>query len=989
MADAASYDSGQYTGWDAAPDPAAAPTTTAAAWDTWTADSPPTSAAADQDWTPTTTTQAWTEQAWTPTTTTSAAASSWTTTTAAWSSPSSSSPTWTQPSSSSPTSSSTTAMATSSTSSSSSSSPASSPTLAASSSTSSSDRFATVSRYSNPSQAALASDASGNGTSSGSPFKISYLIPVFVGLPIIAAFALAACTYGKWWGRGNKARSAAHGGDDDEGPYTEGNAGAGAWWGGAVGGGSWRSRKGGVDPEQDAEERGGLVEGKWVGDGYDEKDGASPAKGGAAGASRWSGLLGGGGARPERYEDHPDVPFLSISHAPPLQQQDAPFVPPPRSSSTHDFLARGQVAPQGPSARHLGPGPWASASAAQRWVARSGSVRSTSSRLSDKIRARFGIGQGARDDCPSPSVYSPNVEAGTMGTAGAYMGLHTALEEDDDDLDDGDKVDYDALLGAARVGHGDLARKYAQGEVTDEQLFPRPRSDQRIDPALEHDARERYYARHGAPSQPGSSGPFAPQPYRDAPPAFAVALPSAPSRLQVSPKKSATVLSRAAPETPERERTHALGSGDLLFSYESPARSAQAPPASSASAQRRPLPSAPRASPTRASAAPLTDAPARIPFRQQAAPQLSRHAPPPSSASRPDIFSSGAAAPPPQKASRATVGSPMPAYDGRAPEDEALSLDGVDALVFGAPAAAPQSQRRSTASGGGRTSPTKERALGPRAEQQQRPSQQQPKHKRSGSDLQQGMVSSSSAARQHAPEASAASRSRSTPTKVRPVSAYAHLPSQPQQQQHQQQQRMSKVPSRQDLRSTAAAPTSRPRESLGFDPTFGEGPALAPLQHPSKVRAAIENIETRGPAPPPSSQHRKTASSSSSSPTKAPGPSAGAPAPTTYRRALGRKGLDSDSDDDDERISAATHDSGDAEALATKRRLSTLILNRSKSQSGALGAGAGEGDSSPEPTSFENEARRERPLSSDPRRLSMMLRRGSSGAHLATLGNDE
>ncbi|KPV78669.1 uncharacterized protein RHOBADRAFT_41213 [Rhodotorula graminis WP1] len=980
MADAATYDSGQYTGWDAAPDPPAAATT--AAWDTWTADdSQPTSTAADQDWTAATTTQAWTEQAWTSTTTTSAAASPWSPTAAAWTSPSSSSSIWTQPPSSSPTTSSATAMATSSTSSSSSassSSATSAATVASTSSTSSTDRFATVSRYSNPSQAALASDASGNGTSSSSPFKISYLIPVFVGLPIIAAFALAACTYGKWWGRGGKARSA---GDDDDAHYTDGNVGAGAWWGGAVGGGSLRSRKGGVDPDQDAEERGGLVDDK-----YDDKDaGSSPIKGG--GASRWSNLLGGG-SRPERFEDHPDVPFLSISHAPAVQ--DAPFVPPPRSSSTHDFLARGQVA-QGPSARHLGPGPWASTSAAHRWVARSGSVRSTSSRLSDKIRARFGIGQGARDDCPSPSVYSPNVEAGTMGTAGAYMGLHSALEEDDDEHVDGGKVDYDALLGAARVGHGDLARKYAQGEVTDEQLFP-PRHEQRVDPALEHDARERYYARHGAPSQPASSGPFAAatgQPYRDAPPAFAVTLPSAPSRLQVSPKKSATVLSRAAPETPERERTggsHALGTGDLLFSYESPVRSA------TASAQRRPLPSAPRASPTRASTAPLTDAPPRIPFRQQAPPQLSRHAaPPPSSPSRPDIFSSAAAAaaaPPPPTTSRAPVGSPMPAYDGLASSDEPLSLDGVGAYMFGAPAVVPQSERRgtTTSGGGGRTSPTKERALGPRAEQQ-RP-QPQPKHKRSGSDLQQGMSSAPMAARQQAHEPSSASRSRSTPTKVRPVSAYAQLPSQPQQQQQQQQQRLAQLPSRQDLRSTAAAaataPTSRARESLGFDPTFGEGPALAPLQHPSKVRAAIENIETRGPAPQQQQQHRKTASSSS--------PTKGQAAPTTYRRALGRKALDSDSDDDRDTVSTATHDTehgDDAEAIATKRRLSTLILNRSKSQSGTLGGSGAEGDSSPEPTSFENEGRRERPLSSDPRRLSMMLRRGSSGAHLATLGSDE
>lgn len=792
-------------------------------------------------------------------------------------------------------------------------------------------------------------------------------------MPIIAAFALAACTYGKWWGR-DKSRSG-------QTPYTDGIGGVGAWWGGA-GGGSWRSRKDGIDPQEDAEERGGLVEGKWVGE--DEKDGlASPTKGAAPGGttSRWSNLFGGA-PKSGQYEDHPDVPFLSVSHAPPFQQ-DAPFVPPPRSSSTHDFLSRGQVAPQGQSGQYLSAGPWASSSS-QRWVQRSGSVRST---LSDKIRARFGIGSAARDDCPSPSVYSPNVEAGQMGTTGAYMGLHSALEEEDEELLDDEKVDYDALLGAARVGHGDLARKYAKGEVTDEQLFA-PRSELRHG-GPDGDARERYYARHGAPVQ--AAGPFA-QPYRDAPPSFAVGLPSAPSRLQVSPKKSATVLSRAAPETPER---HTSGAGDLLFSHESPARN-QTP----SSAQRRPLPTAPGVSPARGQIAPaFTEAPARIPFRQQAPPQLSRHAGPP----RPDVFSAG-----PTAAATArrhapdvggTVGSPMPAFEpagGVTASGSAFSLDGVDALVFGDPKVGP-AKRQSTSGAPGRISPTKERsssalrdlaAAGERGPAASRDEREQ--RRKSGTGARQpGMVIPSTVALQasKAPPKTS-TRSGSTPTKARPVSAYAQLPT-------QQQQEQRRVTSRLDLRSTAQGTSSKPRDSLGFDPSFSEAPVLAPLQHPSKVRAAIENIETRGPRAPAQDkgpQHRKTASHDSSatftrsrsqSPTKPTAPQtlerSTTAGPTTYRRALGRKGLDSDSDDDDD----------DEEAIATKRRLSTLILNRSKSQTAPLSSEGGTSSSSCEPATVEDDVRRERPLSSDPRRLSMMLRRGSSGAHLAYLGDDD
>ncbi|GAA6056265.1 hypothetical protein JCM3770_007284 [Rhodotorula araucariae] len=941
MADAASYDNGQYTPWD---ESGGAAVTSTAAEETWDAATP---TAKEEAWPTTTTSESWddaTSATAAPTTSMSPAwsassspvawsVSSSRTTTPGPTSPSATTTTTTAPSSSSVPSSAAASSSTTSTTP----APVASSSVAPSSAlsiSSAADKFATVSRYTNPAGTALASSGS---TANGPTFNITYLIPVIVGLPIIACFALAACTYGKWWGRDKRRMQT---------PFSDGIGGAGAWWGGA-GGGSWGSRRSRRDAEAEAEETGGLVEGKWAGgaDDYDEKRSSSPVKG-AGGASRWSGFFGGGAGKSGPVEDRPDVPFLSISHAPPMQHE-APFVPPTRSSSTHDFPRWGQVAPRAPSGEHLTAGAWSAKRPSQGWINRSSSVRSTSSRLSDKIRSRFNAGSAPLvADCPSPSVYSPNVEAGNMGSMGAYMGLHSTLEDDAEE-----PVDYDALLGAARVGDGHLAQQYAKGEVTDAQLFPPRAEQQQSFPGS--DARERYYARHG---------PFA-QPYRDSPPAFAVDLPTAPSRLQVSPKKSATVLSRPAPESPERTTT-----ADLLFSYESPARTLPTPVS-----RRPPLPPAPRVPPARApTSGPLTDAPARGPFRQQAPPQVgrpvSRSAAPPSPEARADLFFSGA----PAGASSSghdrvgrAMGAPMPAGEpGRVgPSELAYSLgDGVDALA---------SERKSAP--GGRSAPSKEPSSGART---RRTEVEQLKRARTD-------ASPAAATAQQQPGKAPKGTSRggagvTTPTKARPLSAYAQLPS----QQERELGVSEAATNRQDRgvlrpsKSTMQPSGSRPRASLGFDPVFGETPALAPLQHPSKVRAAIETIETRAPAPDKAQQHRKTAShdlSASSAKLGAPQrlerstTTAAAPT-TTYRRPLGRKGLDTDSDESD-----------DDEAIATKRRVSMLILNRSRSQSGA-----GSSDSH-ESTSVEEEARQARPLSSDPRRLSKMLRRGSSGANLAAM----
>ncbi|GJN91848.1 hypothetical protein Rhopal_004871-T1 [Rhodotorula paludigena] len=835
--------------------------------------------------------------------------------------------------------------------------------------------YATVSRYSNPSGTALpVSNASESSSGGASSFKITYLIPVFVGVPILLLFLFLACTHGKYWGRSREPKT----------PFTDPVGAVTGWWGG-----TWRSRRGAPDDGDEVDETGGLVASeKWAGgaDDYDEKP-----------ASRWSGMFGaaGKGGSAQR-EDRPDVPFLSVSHATPEQRGDAPFVPPSRSSSTYDFPRWGQVAPQAPSrGQHLAAGVWGMGSSSQRWgggggLQRGASMRSTTSygsRLSDKIFGRFGARSGAGhsppSDCPSPSVYSPQVDAGHMGGVGAYMGLHSALDEEDEEeiLRDEKKVDYDALLGAARIGDSMLADKYVKGEVTDAELFPPPALDQQRYPT--GDARERYYSRHAPPQ----SNPFD-QPYRDSPPTFAVDLPAAPSRLQVSPKKQSTVLTRAtAPETPERGPT-----GNLLFSYDSPPVYKNAPPSAPSSAQRPPLPPAPRTS----SAAPLTEAPARIPFRQQAAPQLSRPLTqrvlptPLSPEAQPDLFF---ASPP---LSRNAVGSPMPAYEPRADSsmrasESLMDLDGVGALVFGG-AAAPEpstsaQKRKSVASG--RTSPSKAHR---RSESEQ--------IRRSStlatgapSEVKPGMVIPSAVALQAnmAPSCSSGAVPRSssarqhTPTKSRPMSAYAQLPTQsrPQQREHESNKRVSKVPSQQSLRPVKSALSSRPsRDSLGFNPSFDDGPPLVPLQHPSKVKAAIETIETRSSS---ALGHRKTASRDSgrSEPSSSSShahrleraATSAAPASTSYRRPLGNKGLDSDDEED----GLTTLEDDDGESRAANRRLSMLILNRSKSHTGASGPLSSEGHGS-----AEDEARRQRPLSSDPKRLGAMLRRPSQGAGLGS-----
>ncbi|GEM06567.1 proteophosphoglycan ppg4 [Rhodotorula toruloides] len=937
----ATYDNGLYTPWTPAGGNGAE-TTSAAAWagetaatstsaasDTWaattttsaeavrTAETTTTQAASSTSMTPAwsaegTTTSVWT--AWTPSTTTTTPA--WTpaslSTTSQWSAPSTTAP--------SASSSSSTARLSSS------SSTTPPPSSVFSVTDSSANKYATVSRYASPSGAALSSSSSGHS------FKMTYLIPAFVVVPLALLFVVLGCTYGKWWGRLRK---------ESQTPLSEGVGGMG-WWGGR--GGSRRSRRSAYD--DDTEETGGLVEAEKYRDAMDDYDekrftlpsveggetGATRRGGGGGGQSRWSNFFASSSANKHTgLASRPDfaVPFLSVSHASTPEQ---PFVPPSRSSSTQDFPrwpARGavapRVAPRGPTTNggFLAAGAWGTGARSNRQsgLARNVSGRSTSSvgsRLSDRIFGRFGIGGRSPDACPSPSVYSPTPEESgqshqSFGAAGAYMGVHMEDEREDDFADEKHDVDYDAFLAAGRVGDGELARRYAKGEIKESDIFP-PREPPRYP---EGDARERYYARQG----PTPLAPFpAPEPAQ--PPSFAVNLPAAPSRLQVSPKKTASTLVRPAPpETPEK--------GNLLFSYASP------PPPQPHGSPRPPLPPIPhhhkKVSPTKA---PLTEPPARTPFRQQTAPQLVR---PPR---HHDPF-----APEPTSQFQQQPIFPSARQSRETTRDSAFSLDVYGAIVDTAEEAEQQvTKRRSGTTTSSRSAtPTKQlqRSTPVRSDTDVRPGTLIS----SATDLQARKMPS----RESIPRSSSVSptkdigrRREAPPTssgRSRPVSAYAELPT-----QAQKEQEIRKIASRQDLKPISKA---KARESLAFDAAFSESAALAPLQHPNKVRAAVENIETREPSSSrkiPSS-HRKTPSRDSgrsavSDKTTSSGGKLGrsataAPSTTTYRRPLGNKGLVSDNESD----------SDDSEAIGTNRRLSMLILNRSRSQSGSLPSGPGSGDS--------------------------------------------
>ncbi|GAA5941164.1 hypothetical protein JCM1841_000789 [Sporobolomyces salmonicolor] len=931
----ATYNNGLYTPWTPATTAAEA-TSPAAVWEPATSsaiDAVTTSLEGTTDLGATTSSTSMTAQAATTTT-------QWWTTSSSSSSRSSSSSSSSTPSSSSPTPASS---STSSSYSSSSSMPTSSSATLHSSSLSSS-------MSSHSSSAAASASAISDASSSSGAFKITYLLPVFIIVPCVGIFLLLAWSYGKFWAkpRGGGARESAHS--------------TSYWYAGR--GGTYNSANRNEEDDDLDDEKGGLVEGRWVGD---EEKGAGGAAAGALDqkvSGRWRGWLPLRRGGTKNSHNSLAVPFVSVSYA----SLDQPFLPPSDSNpalsrsatKTSDRGWTWGTKPQATtsalrdandeSSRHLTANGWGGTARKYRAKSARSKNGSMGSRLSDKILRRLSGGGGgmADDTAPSPSVYSPAFEPGHRG-GGPGGGIYAEIDGDDDDvmeeLDDKKKVDLDAYLGESRVGEGDLARRYISGEVTERDFAALPPSRSASRHYVDDDpTKSDYYARQALASARPASRPSPSAMAFDAPPpSFAVNLPSAPPRTQVSPKKSKSSLLRPPPpETPS-----ATPPPQLLFNYDSP-----------------PVPRPPLPVPGHQTS--FTAQPPRIPFRNQAAPQLARPrrsntATPFSPESAPGLFFASPAMHSPPSASRhANVGSAMPDFQPGAlrASESAFSLAGVDGLIFGDGGGAGRSESRAG---------LKELVEAERKPKSRREEIEQ--LKRSAPAVVPAGSSSTAQGTQPRPHSS-------SPTKHAAAPAGSSRP-------------LSEPP------KPTLPNQGGPRESLGFDPVFSDSPPIPPLQHPSKVRAAIETLEARsaGHLKTPSqdsgrsSDSSAAAKSASATPPRLPSP----PVPQKLERStttLGRNyrrrhggggGFDYSEDeaDDDE-------DGGDDDDEALKdRRVSMLLLNRSRTQSGP--ATASSQDSHEASGSAEHDVR---PLSSDPARLQQMLKRKSVGAELGGGGHE-
>ncbi|GAA6059594.1 hypothetical protein JCM10212_005093 [Sporobolomyces blumeae] len=1002
----ATYDNGLYTPWTPADEAtvAAAPATTAAATSTTVWWTPETTTAAPTTTTTTTTT---TSQAPTTTTTTTTTSSSSTTTTA----PSSSSTSFSTTSSSS--SSTTTPAQTSSTSLSS--------TSSSHVSTSASSSAALV----GPSSVVSAAQS---GSDHAPTFKITYLLPVFIIVPCVCLFLLLAWSYGKYWARPRLDGEASGRPQDQPG-----------FWDGAyksIGRKDDRKLEKG-DGDGNLDEKGGLVPGKdWAGI-HDDVESATPKRNRSSKWTNWLPPLGRGpSTRSNRstsssgHHSMNHVPFVSVSYA--SLQGDKPFVPPSQSytnlgggfgrsasqTSDHNRGWGWGAKPRGTSSalrvmnadiddaddfdsrQHLTAdaatvgGGWGTSSRKYR-AKKTGSV---SSRLSDKIMSKLspgGLSPSAM--AASPSVYSPQFSPTPPG-GGTYAELG-AGDEDEELLDEKRDVDLDAYLGESRVGHGQLANRFLNG---DPHAMPPPSSSQRgssrgLPAGAAPAPRDEYYARQGG-NAPHSSSLMTGE---ESVPAFAVTLPSAPPRSQISPKKSKTSLLRPPP--PESPR--ATPPPQLLFGYDSPP-----PPSMPTSNSRGPLPMLPgsRSRSNLGSNDPFTSPPARVPFRSQPPPQLSR----PSRANTSTPFSPETApglffaspplgSPPSSHGHHAgpynphqVIGSPMPDFQPGAlrASESAFSISGVDKLIYADPSTAILTHEIH------KGVPSESRTgLKEFAEKERNP------HKSRKDEIEQLRRSvGTSIAPKDPPSAS----------KPPPAPANQALPS-----SQSNVSGFKKVSTR-----PLGAGSTAPRESLGFDPVFSESPTLPPLQHPSKVRAAIESLESKS-----ASGHSKSSSVDSSRSGHGGRPVSydhkakprveRMPSPpvsqklerstTTLGRSRDRKhhGFDSDGEHDEDAIAPRQHarnrttnddfDAREAEAIRNNRRVSMLLLHRSRTQSGpARSPDTGSSETDHDLASTEeggasvdaHQARPAltRPLSSDPERLGQMLRRKSTGANLGS-----
>ncbi|KAL8280694.1 hypothetical protein RQP46_007017 [Phenoliferia psychrophenolica] len=486
----------------------------------------------------------------------------------------------------------------------------------------SSSSTSTISR---PPLSSSSSSSTALASSSSQPFKITYLIPVFVILPIVIFLTLLGWTYGRCWG---KMRRSGGGNDGD----ARGGARQSEW------------SQGILSPE----EEGGLVEGKWVGDeAYDEKHQSSGAV--SRGSSTWEKLKRMVSRTSQSsdvtWDDGPDPDrFVAV----PYTTLDAPFRP-PAASANHAGPSRvsGGNESQDDSERGWAWGtqrrpeerPKMSQSesmnqwslSAKKYRAKSASSKESqrgNARTlgrSDTLVSRIGQRLFGADAPPSPSVYSATEESGP------YAGLEDVGEDEDPEAH---SQMLDAMLADSRVGSGDLAKRYISGgTIPSDFNILEPHSD------------------HERPIRSASSRPYQNDGFR-----MSVNLPSAPRPSHTSPTKSASGGVRGSlPQTPPGK------SGSVLFQYDSP------PNTSTYTA----LPK-PRSAPRR-------------PFPRDAAsvPALGALSPPPRSGSVipiDDLMFSTSPLPNPRN-----IGAPMPAFEPgviRASES-AFSLHGVQELVYG------------------------------------------------------------------------------------------------------------------------------------------------------------------------------------------------------------------------------------------------------------------------------------------------------------------
>ncbi|KAI5478554.1 hypothetical protein MNV49_004813 [Pseudohyphozyma bogoriensis] len=431
---------------------------------------------------------------------------------------------------------------------SSSTSPASSSSSASSSAV---NRSTTLTR---PTVLATHAANSASSNSSSSSFKIVYLIPVFVILPLAVAFAAFCCYRSRKRSRSDKSWSAG-------------------------------SRSDGVlSPDEEK----ALVEGRFVTDGgdYDEKRGGggkwSPRRNNDK-QPRWSfvpqplmRVISHSSDGHEGHSHEPQVDDVNFA-AVPYNSLETPFIPPSKSQAS--IAQKRYLTPEEEEAQRLERGwGWGTQNRGleprrvARSASRSGSIVEGLSEgwkwASKKYKARSGGSHGSRrsgrtlgGDETSPSIYSPTVE-------GPYDGLEgeDAAERE---------AELDRLLAESRTGDSDLAKRFLSGRVTAAD-FPSTAS------VFAAEAQRQKQEQQGPVDNLTATPPRLPlrDPSRKAsgakPPPFA--LPTAPGQTHVSPKKSAIIRSTQSRNiTPTKP-----GSGALIFAYDSPTRSTYTAPAPSA-----------------------------------------------------------------------------------------------------------------------------------------------------------------------------------------------------------------------------------------------------------------------------------------------------------------------------------------------------------------------------------------------------------------------